>query len=74
MFCFSFCELIYVKCICWFELLCFTDVCGYLVSVYESDMDVESGWFGRVVNVLLEDNGVLAVGWVLFLCLYVYDD
>ena len=41
----------------------FVDVCGFLVSVYDSPMANDIGWYGREVTMLLEDNGVLACGF-----------
>ena len=43
-----------------------TDVCGFLVSVYDSLMANDIGWYCREVTILLEDNGVLACGFVYF--------
>ena len=45
-----------------------TDVCGFLVSVYDSPMDDDHGYYSREVTILLEDNGVLACGYVYFSC------
>lgn len=39
----------------------FTDVCGFLVVVYELNMDDERGAYAREVIVVLEVNEVLAV-------------
>ena len=43
-----------------------TDVCGFLVSVYDSPMANDHGYYGREVTILLEDNGVLACGLVYY--------
>ena len=44
----------------------FVDVCGFLVSVYDSPMANDHGYYGREVTILLEDNGVLACGLVYY--------
>ena len=42
----------------------FVDVCGFLVSVYETSPNDDHGYYSCEVNILLEDNGVLACGLV----------
>lgn len=33
--------------------------------MYDSPLDDDNGWYGREATILLEDNGVLACGFVL---------
>ena len=42
--------------------MCHADVYGSLVTVYESEMDDESGYYGREITIVLKDNKIFSVG------------